>query len=1075
MVRSIFRTGWKWSLALCICLAAPASAQVSTSMVVGFVEDMQEARMPGAGLKLINTQTGTENNSQANEVGAFLFAGVLPGSYTLQIEREGFATVQVRGITLNVGETKNLLIRMKIGQAMESVLVDGTQMALSTTSDSVSTIINRHFMENASLDGRSLQQLILITPGIVGQSPQALEKNPGTEGDLSVNGQTTQANWYIVDGVSGNFGATYPLNPQQLPSSGLIASSTALGTTHSLASLDALEEFRVSSSAYAAEYGRTPGGQFALFTRSGTNQFHGSVYNYFRNSSLDANDWFANFLRTGKAASHQNNFGGTFGGPIRIPHLAEDGKNSFFFLSYEGVRAQDAIAPTLQYVPSVEVRSAAPAYMRALLNAFPQPTGAEIRNVQDGQLSGLAPFIKKSSLPSSLDATSLRLDSNLPAQTSIFLRYSYTPSYLKTRNLSSVSLSRIDSQLLTLGATTQFSTRGVNQFRLGYTRSDASLNSTLDSFGGASVADLNRALGLTGNYATTQATAYLQMDGVGEAKLQAGQSSNAVRQWDIADTFTFLVGPHLLKSGIDIRRIASPVHPSDLALEQNFFSRDVLQQGIASEMLVTRNLPAIPIFHSYSAYAQDDWKVFPRLVFSYGVRWESNLAPSEAHGNLPYTIPPDFIWSSPIKLVVPQRRPLWREPWPKYFVPRAGLSLEVNRKEGRETIFRFGSGVFYGSAQQVAAEAFRSLGFISTNYLQNVTLPVASSDYEISPQPDMAIDHSKIFWFRRNQLLPQFINWSFSLEQSLSKQQALIVSYVGVLGQEQLMPRNSATPTKSQGDVELFSYWDDFGSAYNSFQLKYQYQSHWGLNTLASYNYAESMDYGPTYQTATASGIYPLRTGDKYIGEALYTRTYADLDIRQNLQGSVSWEIPKRILPQHAKALAGWAIDSRFSARTGFPLTPERLQLTDQITGEKYRPNASWSGDKSMYVNGQEYPGGRKLNGGPGRNGVFPNTCLNAYICYSSIDRNIARGFGAFQINLALRKEFHLNDRLNLQFRAEAFNLTNHPNFGYIDTDTSHAQFGRAIKMLNQSSGTVSPLYEQGGPRSLQFALRMHF
>jgi hypothetical protein len=589
--------------------------------MMGFVEDTKEARIRGASIRLINTQTGTENDSKTNEVGAFLLAGILPGSYTLQVERGGFATIQVRGIILNVGDTKNLLIRMKVGQALESVVVDGTQMAVSTTSDSMSTIIDRLTMENTSVEGRSLRQLFQTTPGIVGQSPQALERNPGTEGDLSVNGQLTQANWYIVDGVSGNFGATYPLSSQQMPSSGLIPASTALGTAHALAPLDALEEFRVSSSAYAAEYGKTPGGQFALYTRAGTNQFHGSVYNYFRNSSLDANDWFANHLQVGQAAARQNNFGATLGGPFKIPRLAEKGENDFFFLSYEGVRSQEAIAPTLQYVPSLQVRSAAPASLRAILNAFPLPTGEEITNLQDGQFSGLSPFVKKSSLPSSLDAFSIRFDSNLPKQTTIFLRYGYTPSYRKTRDLSSVKLSRIDSQTFTLGMTNQFSSRGVNQFRLGYAASDASLHSTLDGFGGAAAPDLGQAMGLTGSYSTAQATTYLRVNGVGEAKLEIGSSSNAVHEWDFADTFTFLSGPHLIKTGFDVRRITSPIHPPDLVLEQNFFTRADLQQGIASEMLVTRNLPATPLFHSYSAYAQDDWKVLPRLVLSYGLRW----------------------------------------------------------------------------------------------------------------------------------------------------------------------------------------------------------------------------------------------------------------------------------------------------------------------------------------------------------------------------------------------------------------------------------------------------------------------
>lgn len=1048
---------------------------------MGFVEDMKEARIQEANIRLINTQTGTENDSKTNEVGAFLLAGILPGSYTLQVEREGFATIQVREIVLNVGETKNLLIRMKVGQALESVVVDGTQMALSTTSDSVNTIINHSSIENSPIDGRSLQQLFRATPGIVGQSPQALLRNPGTEGDLSVNGQSTQANWYIVDGVSGNFGATYPLRSQQVSSSGQIPSSTALGTTHSLASLDALEEFRVSSSAFAAEYGKTPGGQFALFTRSGTNRFHGTAYNYFRNSALDANDWFANNLGTGKAATHQNDFGATFGGPLRIPLLSENKGNSFFFLSYEGGRSREAIAPTLQYVPSLALRTSATSNMRALLDAFPQPTGEEIRDTQ-GNLTGLSPFIKKSSLPASLDAVSGRLDANLPSSSSIFLRYSYTPSYLKTRELSSIKMSRVDSRMLTLGITNQIATRGVNQFRLGYGSTDAILRSSLDNFGGASAVDFNRALGLTGSYSTAQATAFLQVDGVGDSKLGAGQSSNALHQWDIADTFTFLRGSHLLKSGFDIRRIASPIHPPDLEVEQNFFSREALQQGIASELLVTRNLSADPLFHAYSAYVQDDWKPRSRFVLSYGARWESNLAPSAEHGKLPYVIPqrtPWVAWGYPVS---PQRVPLWRDSWFRYFAPRAGFSFELNRKERRETVFRFGSGVFYGSNQEIAAESFRSLGFTSTNYLQSIPLPAASSNYELSLQPEAAISHAKVLWVDRHGRLARYINWSLSLEQNLGREQTLIFSRVGASGWLQLMPGNLVVPVRGLGYVEVSDYSSDGeynGSEYGSYQLKYQYKNHWGLTALLSYNYAESVDSGLVHEMGRIHDIQLPQFPNGVTLDSIFSeRGNADLDVRQSFQGSLSWEIPRAVFVPATKALSGWAIDARVSGRKGFPLTPEWLQSTDQITGDKYHPLAEWSRFKPSYRHGREFPGRRILSGGSDfPDGAFPDTdgCYDVRrVCYV-VPRNMLRGFGAFQINMALRKEFHWNDRLSFQFRVETFNLTNHPNFGYIDTNTSHAQFGRAIKMLNQSSGTVSPLYEQGGPRSFQLSVRAHF
>ncbi|MGB7743890.1 MAG: carboxypeptidase regulatory-like domain-containing protein, partial [Terracidiphilus sp.] len=265
---------------------------MSTAIVTGIVEDSTGARIPGAALRLVNSQTGTVNDATTNQDGIFLLPGVIPGAYTLEIARDGFATAQIAGLILNVGDTRSLLIRMEIGPVKQTVEIDASDLSSVSAGASVSTVINRKFVANIPLNGRSFQDLISMTPGVNTQSPQAMGEGFGAHGDFSVNGQQPDDNSYTVDGVSADIGAGLLIGHQKLASSGSAAGTTALGTTQSLVSIDDLQEFRVLTSTYSAEYGRTTGGQFTLLTRSGTDSLHGSGYDYVRNYSADAADWF---------------------------------------------------------------------------------------------------------------------------------------------------------------------------------------------------------------------------------------------------------------------------------------------------------------------------------------------------------------------------------------------------------------------------------------------------------------------------------------------------------------------------------------------------------------------------------------------------------------------------------------------------------------------------------------------------------------------------------------------------------------------------------------------------------------
>ena len=243
-----------------------------------------------------------------------------PGNYRIQVSNSGFKTIIKPDIVIHVEDALAINFTLPIGAASEIVTVEGGAPLINTTDASVSTVVDRKYVENMPLNGRSFQDLVLLTPGVVTSSPQSGSGYIGEQGEFSVNGQRTESNYYSVDGVSANVGTVAGSPASFTPGvTGSLPIATALGTTQGLVSVDALQEFRVQSSSYSAEYGRNPGGQFSFVTRSGTNEWHGSAFDYLRNNAFDANDWFNDYDGLPKPAERQNDFGGTLGGPVAIP------------------------------------------------------------------------------------------------------------------------------------------------------------------------------------------------------------------------------------------------------------------------------------------------------------------------------------------------------------------------------------------------------------------------------------------------------------------------------------------------------------------------------------------------------------------------------------------------------------------------------------------------------------------------------------------------------------------------------------------------------------------------------------
>lgn len=310
-------------------IAASAYGQTSTGTLSGAVQDAQQGLVEGARITLTDPAKGLQRNTVTNESGVFTFTQLPPSTYELNVEKSGFRTTRFDALTTNADDQRSIRVQLEVAGQQESVTVNA-EAPLVREAPAVATAVDQSFIENQPLNGRSFPGLLMLSPGVVLATPSL-----PAQGQFSVNGQRTGSNYFTVDGVSANFGMPFATTPYE-GSGGGTPSFSAQGSTASLASVDAVQEFTIQTSTYAPEYGRQPGGQVAIVTRSGANDLHGTLFEYFRNDKLDANSWFGNYNGLEQPTLRQNDFGFTVGGRVALPKVYDGRNKTFFFASYEG-------------------------------------------------------------------------------------------------------------------------------------------------------------------------------------------------------------------------------------------------------------------------------------------------------------------------------------------------------------------------------------------------------------------------------------------------------------------------------------------------------------------------------------------------------------------------------------------------------------------------------------------------------------------------------------------------------------------------------------------------------------------
>ena len=1028
-----------------VLLCSTAIAQSTTASLSVLAIDPSGSVIPGADVAITNLNTDQRVRLQASPRGLAQAANLEPGTYSVRVEADGFAPTEVEEVVLNVNDLSRIRVELKLASATEQITVVESVSEVQA-SPAVQNVVDRQFVENLPLNGRSFQQLIAINPGVV-QAPTT----PQAQGQFSVNGQRTNSNYFTVDGVSANFSSSSTRNVGQA-AAGTLPGLSAQGGTNALVSVDAMQEFNIQTSTYAPEFGRSPGAQIAIATRSGTNSLHGTLFEYFRNDALDANDWFANRDRLERPPLRQNDFGGVVGGPI-VKNAA------FFFVSHESLRLRQPKFGT-EATPLPALRELAVPHIRELINAYPLPNREQI-----DALTGR--FATTFSDPSSLDASSFRIDLLPSDDVTLFGRYNYSPSNTDERGagafgspftLSLRNITDVNLQTLTLGSLQVLSPTLNNELRFNYSRNRSRSFVVPDDLGGAVVPDLDR---LFPSFTNREESQFANIVFGGGAWVVGVNGDSRQEQFHLVDSLSWVSGRHQVKLGFDFRRLRPSLGFPLVTIGGGFFGWAGpvgMVNGIAPFIAADQRDPIGIRIDNWSWYAQDEWKLSPKATFTYGVRWDYNPSPVGRDNQDLYAFrnldtPREAYLSEPgVDLY---------DASPSNFAPRVGIAYQLGDKSGLETVLRGGYGLFYDMGLGIIGDSVMLGAPYYRRTRQRGPFPTVVEGFAGLPFTTEPPFH-RADTLDPNIKLPRTHQWNVTVEQSLGASRSLELAYVAAIGRKLTRTEQYALGGVESAILFLTVGRSDASSNYQSLQATFRQRLSKGLQGLASYTWGHSID------NASTDTLLEPTADDVRLD---LNRGSSDFDIRHMLNGALTYDLPEPSFSGFGKQLLrGWSFDALLRVQTALPVDLFESRLLGAGTFNS-RPDIAPGAP--LELEGRQYPGGRIFNRAAFVSPEEPRQ--------GTLGRNTLRGFGLQQLDFTVRRRFALTERAGLQFRFELFNAFNTPSFANPIGDLASPLFGQSIQMFGRglgmggSSGGLNPLYQVGGARSIQLALKLQF
>jgi hypothetical protein len=966
---------------------APLAAQIGGGSIVGVVTDPSGAPVVGVTVRALNQQTNDGQHVLTNETGYYEFPLLRAGRYHLEAELAGFDKVRGAEFDLNTGTRPRIDLKLTVGSVSETIEVKATAPMINATTTDLGVVMDRTSVEELPLNGRDFQELLSLQAGV----ENAPSSGAGDRGGVSFHGSSALSTNMMLDGVDMSFGEVNGSAGFRSAGGGSVLINTV--------SIEALEEFKATGSAFTAEYGRTGGGVVNITTRSGGNKLHGTLFEFFRNDKLDATDWFSNKNALGKPPLRWNQFGGNLGGPIRKDRI-------FFFANYEGAQVK-RVSKVTGNTATPALIDAAPEAIRQTMDFYLPKTftpttnqyvGLHTRN--DQQVNDENTFLGRS------DA--------VLGKHRLTLRYSYNHQNYKSPTFSPVmpTLYPMRFHNVVLQDNTSVTSTSFNELRIGFNRVDLHRH--------AVGSDLIPAWVTVSSISASQ-NSYIHF---------------LSTTYTLADNFTMINGAHSMKTGFEIREVRSvrdqggpPTYSynsyADLIANKPL-NINLLFGG--SKGLRTRN---------YGFYLQDEWRASRTLQLNLGVRYE-------------YT-PPfrggfNIATSDPYGPFIAAQQPMFRADRNNW-APRTGLIWAPGREQ--RTVIRTGAAISYLMPQAIH---FYDMAFISPALPFNTSFAAADvpAQYLLYPQiapfalkvqadpsllpASFRLSRSVADYNRRDTYVGM---WNLSVQQKLTAGMALQASYVGqrtvklisVRPLNLVDPATKARPDPSLGQINVEE--NAANIAYHSLQLSLNQRVWHGLRYDVYFTWAKSIGYYNPDDTITFSGG-SLQDPMDIAGSKGPVRGLPPL----RYTSAVSYSIPGGKHFQHRIArglLNGWTLRTINSWRASLPI--------NVTSGADIVGNGRSAGQRPDPVAGIDpyiREGLTWLNPA-----AFTTKDSRAEKRFGVLGYNALYGTPAFTLNSALHKTFQVKEGHRITFRLETFNTLNHPLLSNPITNLNDPNFGK--------------------------------
>jgi hypothetical protein len=1038
--------------------------QTTTGTITGTVKDGSGAVVPGTQVVVLNEDTGLSRTLEADASGRYSALSLNLGSYRVTASHEGFQTQVRTGIVLTIGREAVVDLSLEVGTTSQTVEVAGEAPLVESTTASLGSLVDARTIRSLPLNGRSYDQLALLQPGVSLTSPGPTGGSAyafGTGRRFTVGGQRPVSNSFLLDGTN--------VNDQGNGTPGG-AAGTNLG-------VDTILEFKVFTNSFKAEYGKASGSVISAVTRSGTNALHGTAFEYLRNSALDARNFFD--VTSSPPSFRRNQFGGVLGGPIKKD-------KTFFFGGYEGFRqglatTQTANVPTVNARQGILPNGTIPVnpVVVPYLNLYPLPNGRDFGD-------GTAQFLSAPLVPTNEDNVMGRVDHQLTAKTNLFGRYAFDTDSVSAQQSIPINflLQTTRRHYATLQTNSILSPRALNSFRFAVNRTISAVTPLYPVLGSSSVPPPTSFIPGQELGAITVAAG----GGAGALTALGTASGSDVRNWAFtifqwADDFSYVVGKHSLKTGVDIQRMRDNTASTNFVRgSYGFASLGAFLAGTPANFTASWPVGVFPDWGHrqsiFAVYAQDDYTVNSRLTLNFGLRWETATDPKDARGQMSQLLS----LYDPAMTVTDQFFRISK----KTFEPRFGLAWRLNGSG--KTVLRAGGGIYHN---QILPYAYGLNVFNPPFYGRfQINNPPFPNGYTVLT-PNAPLNATP---FTPEVKTPTNYQYNLSIQQQLLKSTVLQLAYVGNMGRHLQTEReyNTPTPTFINGDLHNPFYPAGaprinpvFGaiqllemsgnSSYNAMTVSLRKQSSAGFQGQIGYTYSKSMDHNSSVSQSDS-----VRSTQEIMNPFDRNRDWAlsDFDVRHAVVGSFSYLLPFRVASKALGAVVnGWTLDGIVTLQSGQPFTgrtPSGVGSNVSRDGSLFpadRPNLK-PGASTNPTSGTSIGCTGLAAGTPvGTVSRWYDPCafsLPLAGTYGNLGRNTIIGPGLMGLDSALEKNFKLSERANATFKFEMFNILNHANFGLPNT-TALTGSGAA----NASAGIIT--YTLTTSRQLQFALRISF